>query len=1111
MATYRKIPSFHESPTTPVMSGSSRKLVEMVGSFSDDIYTNDADVRSNKSNTSVPYNVPTEGGSSSVSSTTLSDDTLVTRSSVNLSSILQEAVRTATMAMIAVFIVRFRVLVVPAISCLTFMSYEVRQVATTRPYRGSVMDTLSPILVGIGLALMHSGSYVKKSGEDDSGEAEMNGIHWSYTFWTGEALVMAIFTYNSDPTQKSTTLGMASFIACCALTRWLRGKLWRYFFLLGIEGVLALVYAAFRPDSWVWGLGSATASSHLSVNSRVVVSSGRSVKSVPLVVTKESPSRRVHNKADKVSRTSTKSAPVASQKVDPQRGFVGESSRRGLGGAGAAVAARSMAAAAAMVADTLEDDEDEDEDDTFQPTMPTATRASTRRLPSSSSGHRSSSFFTAGSDKTNRTTNRKLGPSPGLEDSTCDQRSLEDVAEVWVTILPHKASVIAAYNASGESSLPREEFEAFLRFTMFYRSFWNDFAKDGLHAPTLNRADFLKVADHLGVTGDSAHGFDLMDENGMNQVSYEVFCTWMARNTRELGPMDMGGRPLQRRSITLDVEKHKLTMTSTIEQAHLNPYAQPVEEASTETDYSTDGNSTSSSMVSELQMQSKRTGTTAEMVLMTMPSEQVAMDLFHELDVNRTGTLGFGEVSKVWKRLFSRLPQKASVTKAWMAADQASAGALPKAQFEIFLRFIVYYNICWKSFAKKQKHVSSLSRRDFSKVWSSLGAAGEADEIFDMMDVERSGNVSYDDFVTFLARHTCEWSGRGDDNTRTRDMRRAVRRAERTSITSYTTLQSDVSSVTAWTDKDDISAAFSKRTYDDLPSISQTQDSASVGSRSFGAAAGSSRQRLQEAAGGSSHGRYDDGPSGSSRRHRYDETHRYIRDDHASASRYTEEDPSTDSSPGLSLDVKSVSSRHTYHPDSGATSRSVHHDPKSFASAPFQCSKRRTSFKYTNNEVVDLPDFMIANVPPKALALKTFDEHDHDKTKTLSFGALGKVGKKLYHRLAHKASLKKACQAADESDNGVVKREEIEVFLRYIAYYNNAWDGFILYDGKTPYHCNNMDRSEFRSVAGTFGFKGNADDAFDLVHGGRGDMITYDDLCMWMARNTCEWELDYWC
>lgn len=165
-------------------------------------------------------------------------DTIVSHmASATVAAIMQLAVRTVMMTVASTIVARYKVFTIPAILFLLYTTYQIRNASTTHS-EINTYDIASPTLVGVGVALMHLGR-----GETYS---------WSWTFWLGEVTVMTLFALNTlnqseSPLKPSILLGIGAFVAFTFLCLWIRGKFWRYCFLLGVEFVLALVAVIIFP------------------------------------------------------------------------------------------------------------------------------------------------------------------------------------------------------------------------------------------------------------------------------------------------------------------------------------------------------------------------------------------------------------------------------------------------------------------------------------------------------------------------------------------------------------------------------------------------------------------------------------------------------------------------------------------------------------------------------------------------------------------------------------------------------------------------------------------------------------------------------------------------
>ncbi|MEO0337558.1 MAG: EF-hand domain-containing protein, partial [Pseudomonadota bacterium] len=75
-----------------------------------------------------------------------------------------------------------------------------------------------------------------------------------------------------------------------------------------------------------------------------------------------------------------------------------------------------------------------------------------------------------------------------------------------------------------------------------------------------------------------------------------------------------------------------------------------------------------------------------------MPSQSEAMQVFDAIDSKENGFLTSSEVGNVWKTLLPEFKHKASVTKAFEAADIHKSGYISRKGFERYLRYALTYN-----------------------------------------------------------------------------------------------------------------------------------------------------------------------------------------------------------------------------------------------------------------------------------------------------------------------------------------------------------------------------------------------------------------------------------
>lgn len=169
----------------------------------------------------------TDGNENSEGSST---DTVMNHlASATLASIFQAVVRTAMMATASTLICRYKILMIPGILLLCFISYRTMKAAqnSTPPGIIGLYEKVAPLGISFSLYLMHIGR-------------DFPDKPWSWTFWMGEAAVMTFFFLNSVP-KYSGYLAVAFFIGSFILTLILRGKFWRYALIICIEAGLAFI------------------------------------------------------------------------------------------------------------------------------------------------------------------------------------------------------------------------------------------------------------------------------------------------------------------------------------------------------------------------------------------------------------------------------------------------------------------------------------------------------------------------------------------------------------------------------------------------------------------------------------------------------------------------------------------------------------------------------------------------------------------------------------------------------------------------------------------------------------------------------------------------------
>lgn len=74
------------------------------------------------------------------------------------------------MAVVSVFLVRYRITLIPALLFLVFIAYRIHSIAQQNNTVATSSEMMSPIMIGLGLVLMYRGQMPE----------------WSWTFWAGK-------------------------------------------------------------------------------------------------------------------------------------------------------------------------------------------------------------------------------------------------------------------------------------------------------------------------------------------------------------------------------------------------------------------------------------------------------------------------------------------------------------------------------------------------------------------------------------------------------------------------------------------------------------------------------------------------------------------------------------------------------------------------------------------------------------------------------------------------------------------------------------------------------------------------------------------------------------
>jgi len=137
-------------------------------------------------------------------------------------------------------------------------------------------------------------------------------------------------------------------------------------------------------------------------------------------------------------------------------------------------------------------------------------------------------------------------------------------------------------------------------------------------------------------------------------------------------------------------------------------------------------------------------------------------------------------------------------------------------------------------------------------------------------------------------------------------------------------------------------------------------------------------------------------------------------------------------------------------------------------------------------------------IPPKAEALKMFDQCDVNGNGMLSLAELDKAIVELKPVFNNKPAIMRAYKASDRNNDGFVRRGEFYFFLKFIQYYNDLWEVFDAVDTSDD---RRITRAEFEQASFLLELGDlNPDDVFDKIDTNKGGYILFDEFCVWKAR-----------
>ena len=121
---------------------------------------------------------------------------------------------------------------------------------------------------------------------------------------------------------------------------------------------------------------------------------------------------------------------------------------------------------------------------------------------------------------------------------------------------------------------------------------------------------------------------------------------------------------------------------------------------------------------------------------------------------------------------------------------------------------------------------------------------------------------------------------------------------------------------------------------------------------------------------------------------------------------------------------------------------------------------------------------------------------DYNGNGMLSLAELDKGVIELWPDFNNKPAIMRAYKAADNNNDGFVRKNEFRSFLRFIYYYNFLWKRFDELDDDGD---RRLTREEFQKAAAAVGID-DPDAVFSEVDKNDGGKVLFDEFCSWMAN-----------